>query len=172
MGRVVPIKRIEIFIQHFSSLNRELKERYSPFLIIGDTSIDSEYVNSIDAQALKAGLDVQFLGQIPRESIPDLLNRANFYFLGTPKSIDKASIEAAMCGCVILSENLEAVSILGPSEIPKKGLAVFQSLDQQFETYASLSQLTLKEIQNEVSKKAKTQNELDEVVNRIVDKIK
>lgn len=172
VGRVVPIKRIEIFIQQFSSLNRELKERYSPLLIIGDTSIDREYVNSISTRALRAGLDIQFLGQIPRESIPAILNRANFYFLGTPKSIDKASIEAAMCGCVILSENLEAVSILGPSEIPGKGLAAFKSFNQQFETYASLSQLTLKEIQNGVSKKAKSQNELDEVVNRIVDKIK
>jgi glycosyltransferase involved in cell wall biosynthesis len=172
VGRVVPIKRIETYIQNFSTLKPEVKKLYSPLFIIGDTSIDADYVNFINAQALQAGLDVQFLGQIRRESIPTLLNRANFYFLGTPKSIDKASIEAAMCGCVILSENLEAVSILGPRVVPGKGLAVFKTLVQQFETYAFLPDKTLKRIQNEVSRKAKSQNDLDEVVNRIVDQIK
>ncbi len=171
VGRVVPIKRITDYVNAFSLLAPALKERFTPLVVVGDFTIDACYVNLIKTQALESGLEVQFVGQKPRSEIADFLNKANFYFLGTPKSIDKASIEAAMCGCIILSENLEAVSILGSEEILEKEGGRVVSLSDQLIAYALISDLALAEIQKEISELSKIRNDLDKVVDRIARKI-
>jgi glycosyltransferase involved in cell wall biosynthesis len=171
VGRVVPIKRITNYVNAFSSLAPAFKERFTPLVVVGDFTIDTDYFNTIKNQAVDAGLEVQFVGQVPRSETADFLNKANFYFLGTPKSIDKASIEAAMCGCIILSENLEAVSILGPEEFLEKEGPKVISLNDQLLAYGLIPEYELAEIQLEISELSKTKNDLDKVVDRIVKKL-
>lgn len=171
VGRVVPIKRIEVFIEHFANMTTPAKQLFSPLIVVGDFTIDVRYVDQVRKYAYQAGLEIVFTGQLPRAELPALLNQSQFYFLGTPKSIDKAAIEAAMCGCIILSDNLNAVSMLGPDKVPGKDLSCIESLGNQIATYSSISSLNLMEASDDIARKVALNNDVDVVVDRIVKKI-
>lgn len=109
VGRLAPIKRYELGI----SLASKLSGSKNSFMIIGPGHKDSEYPVALGKLGAELGVDLLFLGPINYLEIPDLLADTRYFFSGTPKSVDKAVIEAALSGAFVLSENENAMHFGG-----------------------------------------------------------
>lgn len=110
LGRYAPIKRYESFLElagYFSSIKFEIygptgSTEYRKFLT---DKFESKYPNVTIGNALDYS------------EIPNLLNRYEYFYSGTPKSVDKAAVEAALSGCFVLSTNSPTIEITGMSEV-------------------------------------------------------
>jgi glycosyltransferase involved in cell wall biosynthesis len=109
VGRLAPIKKYE----HGISLASKLSGSKNSFMIIGPGNVDSEYPVALGEIATELGVDLFLLGPRNYREIPDLLADTKYFFSGTPRSVDKAVIEAALSGAFILSENKSAMHLGG-----------------------------------------------------------
>jgi hypothetical protein len=110
LGRYAPIKRYENFLNlagYFSD---------TEFDIFGPTgSID--YRKSLVVNFASKYSNITIGDALDYSDIPNLLTRYEYFYSGTPKSVDKAAIEAALSGCFILSTNPTTIEITGMSEV-------------------------------------------------------
>jgi glycosyltransferase involved in cell wall biosynthesis len=110
LGRYAPIKRFESLLElarYFKSIKFDLygptgSVEYRKFLV---DEFESKYPNVSIGNALDYAV------------IPNLLSKYEYFYSGTPKSVDKAAIEAALSGCFILSINPPTIEISGMSEV-------------------------------------------------------
>ena len=57
------------------------------------------------------------LGDVPYSQVQRMLSSYSYIYSGTPKSIDKALLEGAAAGCLVLSENPGANELTGMNTI-------------------------------------------------------
>jgi glycosyltransferase involved in cell wall biosynthesis len=115
VGRLASIKKYE----HGISLANKLPGSKNSFLIIGPGDQDSEYPVALRELAAALGVDLFFSGPRNYQEIPDLMADTKYFFSGTPKSVDKAVIEAALSGAFVLSENKNAMHLGGMQSLIK-----------------------------------------------------
>jgi len=109
VGRLAPIKNYESGIL----MANKLPGSKNSFMIIGPGNKDDEYSVALRELAAVHGVDLFFLGPRNYREIPDLMADTKYFFSGTPMSVDKAVIEAALSGAFILSENKNAMHLGG-----------------------------------------------------------
>ena len=110
IGRIAPIKNLEKIIHVIHELGNPIKR----VTFIGPThDKDIAYRNMLLSLGARFGIEVEIHDSVERRSIPKILAKYGIFFTGTPKSTDKAAIEAAVSGCYILSENLDTQTIVG-----------------------------------------------------------
>ena len=109
VGRLASIKKYE----HGISLASKLHGGKNSFIIIGPGNKESEYPIALRELASTLGVNLFFLGPRNYREIPDLMANTKYFFSGTPRSVDKAVIEAALSGAFILSENKNAMYLGG-----------------------------------------------------------
>lgn len=82
--------------------------------IVGSTSLDSEYADSIKSLAEDLDLEVNILGEISENELREIYLESHlFLFLNVEQSWGLAIFEAISCGLpVIISESVGAVEIL------------------------------------------------------------
>jgi glycosyltransferase involved in cell wall biosynthesis len=110
LGRYAPVKNYERYLELASEF-KELK-----FDIYGPTGLPEyrdELVNTFESK----NPNVKLLGSVNYLQVPNLLSRYEYFYSGTPKSVDKAAIEAALSGCFILSVNPATVEVSGMGEV-------------------------------------------------------
>ena len=166
VGRVVPIKRIETFFYALDRLDQNTRTLFSKFTIIGDTKADPEYVAQILILAKKSNIDLTIIDQIPREKISTYLNGANYYFMGTPNSLDKAALEAAMCGCILLNENLANYKVFGIQDFFQINESTF-NLIYAMEKMGGLNSVDLYNMQIHVANWNSTNNSIEVLTTNI-----
>lgn len=111
VGRIMPIKHIEVFVE----IARKLHVRDYTFSIIGPIG-DEDYYLDLKEQAAEA--NVRFLGSKTQTELVSIYQEAGF-FLNTSltHSMDKTVLEAMLCGCIPLTANRAFKDML-----EKKGL--------------------------------------------------
>ncbi len=109
VGRLVPIKRFEVGIKELGKSNSPEKK----FEIFGPGSRASEYVSHLESISTIHGVNLILRGDLPYDAIPEVLATSKFFVSGTPKSVDKAALEAALSGCFIVSDNSETLEMSG-----------------------------------------------------------
>jgi glycosyltransferase involved in cell wall biosynthesis len=116
VGRITPIKRLEILIDALAILARE--GRSARVTLIGEPTVvaDHAYKAALLAQASRLGVSdaVLFIGSRPYTAMPDAY-RANDLSvnLAPTGGIDKAVLESMASGCVPLVANRAFVPLLG-----------------------------------------------------------
>jgi len=171
VGRVVPIKKLEDFITTFEKMTDLQRKIFAPFVIIGDTSLDPKYVLQLEEQAKSVGLALQIINQLPRAELSNYYNKANFYFMGTPKSIDKAAIEASMCGCIVLSGNNQDFALTGTDFLLKEMEQMESgSIPEQIEIYSKIAVQDLGQHQSTISQISRDRNDVKNLTRRISEK--
>ena len=94
---------------------------------------DSQYKASLMEEISKSSTHMSLYGPVSYEDIPDLLAGYDFFFSGTPKSVDKAAIEGALAGCFVVSQNRATIEVTGMSEVwQAMGKQIPTTLEQQF----------------------------------------
>jgi glycosyltransferase involved in cell wall biosynthesis len=113
VGRVSPVKKIEDLLEALLVVkNRKVKDGVS-IKICGAFDPQSNYFKQLSDKANEVENQIEFVGPVTYTNIHMFFRNADFFFSGTPASVDKAVIEAAFSGCLILSENIAALELTG-----------------------------------------------------------
>lgn len=112
LGRYAPIKNFEEFLEIADSFKDMVFEIYGP-------SGNLHYKNLLVEQFESKFANVSLYNSVNYREIPDLLSKYEYFYSGTPKSVDKAAIEAALSGCFIISTNTTTLDVTGMSEVWK-----------------------------------------------------
>ncbi len=165
LGRIVPVKNIELAI---SAIN-ESNYKDMQITCIGPQSTENEYVKSLElfAKSLKVELNVE--PPLPYSKIPQVLSGFDFIFTGTPRSVDKAAIEGAMSGCFVLGVEEEILEVTGMLGVWRDlGYVHFPRLSEQINVLYTLD-LTMKQtLRSKISADAVKINEINSTIKKIL----
>lgn len=108
VGRVSQSKNIETLLTACSILKEKGIAYY--FKIAGVPTTDKEFLYAKEMYELTKNLnlqgEVEWVGAVSNYLLPDLLQQSNvFIHDGSTNSLDKALVEASVCGCVVVSSN-------------------------------------------------------------------
>jgi glycosyltransferase involved in cell wall biosynthesis len=172
VGRVVPIKQIELFISAYSRLSIKERREFSPLTLVGDLETDKVYLHGLEEMAAASNLKLCLVPQIPRHKLINHLNDAKYYFMGTPKSLDKAAVEAAMSGCLVLTQNPEDLQYLGLCNFWKKYENEMEvGFVRQMQIFSTLPVQEFMKLHQEVALEARKINNIDALLTRISKKL-
>ena len=113
VGRVSPVKKIEVLLDALLVVRSHKAQDGVSIKICGSFEPQSDYFKHLSARANKLENHIEFVGPVIYTNIHKFFRNADFFFSGTPASVDKAVIEAAFSGCLILSENRAALELTG-----------------------------------------------------------
>jgi glycosyltransferase involved in cell wall biosynthesis len=168
LGRVVPIKNIELAISAIS------KSKYKDLKItcIGPHQVEGEYVQSLRDFAISHQIDLKIEQAIAYSKIPQTLAKFEYIFTGTPKSVDKAVIEGAMSGCFVLAVEKEILKITGMLEVWRElGYSNFPQLSEQLNVLRTLDVAMEENLRAKLSAEAVLFNEINSTVEKILSEI-
>jgi glycosyltransferase involved in cell wall biosynthesis len=116
VGRIAPVKRLEIMIKALEILQAKgIAYRFDQY---GEAlERDRKYDATIRAQSnsLQQSRNVLFHGPITQADARDVFAQSDIYINATPKgSFDKAQLEAMSSGCITVSSNPALKEILEP----------------------------------------------------------
>lgn len=117
LGRIVPIKRLEKIIDVLGQLDSQSKLKCGKLLFVGPSQSNSEYTHMLQAKADMNNVDLQIIDALSYSEIPNLLRKVSIVYTGTPSSVDKAVLEAAMSGCFIVSASLTVQTLTGMDRV-------------------------------------------------------
>jgi hypothetical protein len=107
---------------------------------------------------------------VPYEDIPRILQRYKLCFTGTPKSVDKAALEAALTGCFVVSDEMSTLEQLGMRQVWESlNLNAIPKLEVQIELLSALPAKTASELRLLLCQKASEQNDLKVTTKRILE---
>jgi glycosyltransferase involved in cell wall biosynthesis len=151
IGRVAPIKRLERAIDVISKLPDSEKIELH---VIGNFSEKDPYFQELLKLATNLNVSVKFLGDFSYSALQENLAKYSYIFSGTPKSIDKALLEGAAAGCLVLSENAGANELTGMlSVMGELGIDLESSLEQRLLILQRLDSQSVQEIRERISMK-------------------
>jgi glycosyltransferase involved in cell wall biosynthesis len=167
VGRVVSIKNIELAIYAISTLDKDLRKKINCLGLVGPYEDGSAYLRFLHQQSQKHQVEILTIGPVTYERIPDYFRRTSIVFTGTPKSADKAALEAAMLGCLILTTNKSVQELTGMERVlPNDELS--RDLSKQLAWMLSLAEKDLAEVRKEVARISRELNSLENLVIRLV----
>ena len=167
VGRVTPIKRIETFIEVLGK-EKLIANKFLPVHIYGPVT-DQLYLESLLHQADQYGIKLTFFGALPYTEIRENNQKYRFVFSGTPKSTDKALLEACVSGCIPLTENVEAQTLVGADLMwQRMKLTDPKNLRAQLTNLALCSFSDLENFGELIAATTKEQNNLGNTVQHII----
>jgi len=109
LGRINRVKNLEKLLKEVAISKAESKFQIS---FIGPIQ-DSDYASELFGVAESEGILLNILEPIDYSKVPNMLNKFSYFFSGTEESIDKSALEAAMCGCIVVTENRNLLEAIG-----------------------------------------------------------
>lgn len=116
VGRVARVKRLENVIKVAGRV-----PKFKKLELIGPV-FDLKYFHELQELALKNKIELVSYGAVPYSKIAKVFQESGIYFLGSPNTLDKAAVQAAMCGSLVISEDRVALESIGMTEIWAKHL--------------------------------------------------
>jgi len=162
LGRVSPIKNLELFIEAVSNS----KSNSKIINLAGPYQNESEYNKRLVQFAGKVGVTLKFLGEIPYPEVPHLLSRFSICYTGNPRTTDKAAIEAAAAGCFVVCSEPNTQELTGMNEVWNELKLGSLTLSDQIEAILKLTESS--RYRERISKKAISQNNVHQTVSSIL----
>lgn len=123
--------------------------------------------------ALEEDVELRILPAIPHEEVPQVLSRYSFYYSGTPKSVDKAVLEAASVGCIIITEERPAIELTGMNlEWKKIGQNGPINLSDQILLLQSLPDEEVKKVRRSIMEFTRTKNNVVNTTRIIIEQLR
>jgi hypothetical protein len=134
--------------------------------VIGPNGLDLDYEHRLIAFASAHSLKMRIMEPLDYSSIPELLASSSMLFSGTPLSVDKVCLEAAMSGCFIISNNENVLDLTGMNEIyPKESIK--KNVKLQIGWISNLSIRESTEARKEIMRLSRNRNSLTSLARRI-----
>ncbi len=173
LGRIAEVKNLELLS---TALRTELVKNDSNLqqvTLIGPIGHEIKYAKELLADFSSLPYQFEYLGALEHEKALKALNKFSLYFTGTPKSVDKATIEAGMSGCLIVSESLQALELTGMTEVWRSlGFLEIPSLDFQIWFLQKLDGPAQETQRKTVKEISRTNNSFEKTILKIVDELK
>jgi glycosyltransferase involved in cell wall biosynthesis len=106
VGRIAPIKGLEMLIDAASTLSRQLANELHVTFVGPVAPADEPYARGLVQRVADAGLDgtVEFTGSMARDTLPAVLRDSSVAVNLTPRGgFDKAVLEAMSCGTPVVT---------------------------------------------------------------------
>lgn len=158
-GRVVPVKNIEKMVNEIVGLNLDL-------ILLGSQP-DPVYINKLEKISTSSKVKLEFVKPIAFSEIKDFYLKFNFALNCTPKSVDKAILEAAMCGCIPISDNINVLKATGMFDYWINLSGVLPTIREQLELIFKLKESEIKHLSHTISIETSKRNALNNTINRI-----
>lgn len=162
LGRITPIKNLELFIKAVADCNSISKEIH----LAGPSGRDLKYEKKLMDLAAKEGVTLAFLGEIPYPKIPHLLASYSICYTGNPKTTDKAAIEAAAVGCFVICSEPNTQELTGMDILWDTLKTKPSSLKEQINLIISLSETS--KYRRNIAERAIMQSNVHQTVRRIL----
>lgn len=131
---------------------------------------DKNYKLMIENLAKTKKLNLVINDSKPYNEIPLYLTKWSYYYCGTNTAVDKAAIEAAACGCIIISKNKNVLNLTGMDSIYNNfNLLVPENLFDQISFFDKLTNKDISLIRKEISKISCEQNNVVNTTHKVVD---
>lgn len=166
VGRLVRVKKIEELLRVYPTLQLEAKQKLSRFNLVGPFDSDKQYVEELKTLSKDLEIDVKFLGPVAYLEIPDLIKTYSLFYSGTPKSADKAALEAGISGCVLISTNQSVIELTGMDEIWPDNL-YHSRIDLQIDWILRRTDAEMREIRRTIMQKSRELNNLPNLTKEI-----
>ena len=171
VGRITSIKNLEIIVNEISNLESDIQKAINVEFVGGIQDIN--YKNTLEQTAKSSDVKLRFCDSIPYNKLSEYYNCKSIYFTGTPKSIDKATLEAAFCGCFIVSNNPDALRLTGMQNLYGDiGENEMPSIKDQLRQIANLDFEAESKIRKLISESAILQNDVNRTVKQILMQMK
>jgi glycosyltransferase involved in cell wall biosynthesis len=170
VGRIAPVKQLDKLLYSLGTTFNNNREQVPTVTFIGPIS-DRSYRNYLSKVAEKEGIVVTFMGKISYAEIPSILKNFSIYYTGTNGGVDKAAIEAGMCGCFVVSPNWEALDLVGMKKFYSEvGINVPITLEEQLKVISSDMRFNALK-RSQIRKFGLENNSLEKVVERVVSEL-
>jgi glycosyltransferase involved in cell wall biosynthesis len=166
VGRIVPIKHLEE-IAELNDLEIQSETKKIQITLIGPQP-DRFYVEHLRNLYNNLGIQLNVFPAVSYNLVAQHLGNNQFFFTGTPKSVDKAAIEAAIAGCFILSVHASTLETTGMFEVWKHlGLNPPTLISEQVKLIQMLDATEIKQARNVLRSAAISRNDLRHTVLKI-----
>ncbi len=164
IGRITPIKKLENIINAIAEANILPKK----VTFIGPTSPkDEKYLDNLINLAKQLSVELEIIDQLSSSEIPKELSKFGIFYTGTPKSTDKAAIEAAISGCYVISENADTRELVGMEAFWNAVSVASLSLKNQIEAIYARSSEESKLDRHLIQKISIQKNNLSTLIQKI-----
>lgn len=165
VGRVSRAKKLDKFVDIAQSLDRGCN---TELCLVGEVQ-DHKYLEELRELTVLYGCKLENYGPVDRKKVFEQMTRFCFYFSGTPRGVDRAAIEAAMSGCIVLSENYGTLKLIGMYEFwSEMGYSSPPGLAQQYLFLKRLTPYQLSQIGVKSSRISEELNDVKQTVQRII----
>lgn len=131
---------------------------------------DKNYKLMIENLAKEKELNLVINDSKSYNEIPLYLTKWSYYYCGTDTAVDKAAIEAAASGCIIISTNKNVLKLTGMDDIYNNfDLLVPENLFDQISFFDKLTNKDISLIRKEISARSCEQNNVVNTTHKIVD---
>jgi len=113
IGRVSEVKRLDKLISGLS----ESKVKDKSITLVGPILGQNNLYDSLVSLAKQNNLLLNFSPTVPYTEVAKTLSDYSMCYTGSPKTVDKSSIEGALMGCFVLSENVNVLEQTGMNEV-------------------------------------------------------
>jgi hypothetical protein len=167
LGRITRIKNLDkILLSVPKNINQ------FPISFIGPKDNNEDIESELKAIATKNKIKLEILPPIDHSSILKKLVSYSIYYSGTPKSVDKATIEAASVGCFVVTTESTAQVLTGMDLVWKElNKPNNLSLEQQVQILGDLTQLQDAKLRRLIHKQSVKKNDVTTTVSKILSKI-
>jgi glycosyltransferase involved in cell wall biosynthesis len=166
IGRITQIKNLDKVLVAIASIKNDL--HFNPTIkFIGPTG-NQEYKEMLINVAQRNSINLIITPPLNYLELPSEYSKTSIYYTGTPKSVDKATLEAAISGCLIVSENDAVQHLTGMREVWNElGYEKIPAIGEQFTTLLQLSDSSAIPLRNIVSQTSRIKNNLPDTISRI-----
>ena len=166
VGRIVPVKHLEDLAE-ISVLARISEFEVGPITLVGPQP-DLRYIKNLESIFAEHELKFFIKPAVNYEQILGYLESHDFFFTGTPKSVDKAAIEAAIAGCFVVSTNISTLESTGMSEVWKLvGCVPPERISDQILAISKIDENEILVLRQALQLAAISRNELNKTISAI-----
>lgn len=166
VGRIVPVKHLEGIIE-IAELSRTKDVEVGDITLIGPQP-DQKYLRHLQSIFAEANLTLYVKPPVKYDQLLGYLENHDYFFTGTPKSVDKAAIEAAIAGCFVVSENTSALESTGMYEVWKSlACPPPERISEQIRVLSRINQNEIPELRKVLQSAAISQNDLYQTISMI-----
>lgn len=167
LGRIAPIKNIELAIDSISKAN--IIKNKKKLTCIGPTGPNAEYQAKLIQFAKLREVELSIKSSMPYKSVPNLLCEFDSLFTATPNSVDKVAIEGALSGCFIITNQKHALELTGMDKIFEfLGKSLMPSIEEQISIISSIKYDEAQALRKMLSLRARELNDLNQTTSRIL----
>lgn len=165
VGRLVRVKHIEDLIEEVSRIPKTKTPKIS---LVGPVP-DEFYKQELIARMEEKYLEFEVLPPTNYLELRASLGKFKFCFSGTPKSVDKAALEAALSGCFVVSNSYETLDLTGMLDIWERlKIKPPQSLADQIIILSALAPGVEESLRDSLIRTARKRNGIEETIERLV----